>query len=153
MNTRGSSASRSTRTIATYSSSSSTNSSAVRASPVTSLIRSATSSTSSAPSRSSSCPLQPAWLRASTTAEYDTSHLPLGRSLGAPVDRPGVLLTDSDPARDHAQHLVRVQVQIFQDHREIPLPQPEVGEDPQVAGGPDIVQLVLVRQVLAEQLD
>ena len=44
-------------------------------------------------------------------------------------------------------------LEIFEDHPEIAFLQSEVGEDPQVSGGPDLVQFVVVGNVLAEQLD
>src|SRR5829696_6531548 len=97
--------------MATYSSSSSTNSIAVSAAAWTSRTRSATSSTSDTPSRSTSSAVQPSGVRARAAAKYDTYVLRDKRLTGG-IQDPSERWAHPDPLCDHGEHLIRPQVDI-----------------------------------------
>src|SRR4051794_1250458 len=97
-------------------------------------------STSSA-RQSPSCPT-------SATANAFTGALSSAGSAG----RLRVLVGESEAFADRLDHLARVRVEVVEDSLHLLLPEPQVLQQVQLTERPDLVELVVVRGVLAEPL-
>src|SRR6185437_10101430 len=134
--------------MANHSSSSSTKSKTGPSSTDASRITSATSSMSARPSSSTSVLCQPSSVRAARAAKWDT-HSPESGAGGMGlvntcVDETFEVIAEPEPAGYREQHLIGIRVDVGQHQTELDLGQPEVGEQRQITGRDDVVE-VLVR--------